>query len=81
LLTFAALAPPYQSERFWLPLDYLHVLFESSGNDPEGQALVLDAVEELKSAGLIESRGGDSYSLTKNGKSEVAKLETIPSAS
>ena len=74
MLTFAALAPPYRLERFSLPLDYLHVLFESAGNDPEGKDLVLDAAEELKSAGLIDSRGGDFSPLTEDGKCEVAKL-------
>ena len=60
----------------------LHVLFESAGNEPEGRALVLDAVEELKAAGLIESRGGDFYSLTDKGKQEIGKLvESSSSAS
>ena len=52
----------------------LHVLFESAGNGPQGRILVLDAVEELKAAGLIESRGGDFYALTDKGKQEAAKL-------
>jgi hypothetical protein len=52
----------------------LHVLFESAGNEPDGRILVLDAVEELKMAGLIESRGGDFYSLTDKGKQESAKI-------
>lgn len=60
----------------------LHVLFESAGNEPTGRMLVLDAVEELKAAGLIKSRGQDFYSLTDSGKREVAKLvETSSSAS
>jgi hypothetical protein len=60
----------------------LHVLFESAGNDPEGRTLVLDAVEELRKEGFIESRGGDFYFLTDSGKQEVAKLaESSSSAS
>ena len=60
----------------------LHVLFESAGNDPESRTLVLDAVEDLRKEGLIESRGGDFYSLTDRGKQEVAKLaESSSSAS
>jgi len=52
----------------------LHVLFESAGNEPDGRILVLDAIEELKLAGLIESRGGDFYSLTDKGRQESAKI-------
>jgi hypothetical protein len=52
----------------------LHVLFESAGNDPLGRTLVLDAVEELETMGLIQSRGQDFYSLTDTGKEELAKL-------
>jgi hypothetical protein len=58
----------------------LHVLFESAGNEPDGRALVLDAVEELKTAGLIESRGGDFYSLTEKGKQESARTAESSSA-
>jgi hypothetical protein len=57
----------------------LHVLFESAGNEPDGRALVLDAVEELKTSGLIESRGGDFYSLTDKGKRESARLAELSS--
>jgi hypothetical protein len=60
----------------------LHLLFESAGNDPAGRMLVLDAVEELKAEGLMESRGQDFYTLTDSGKQEAAKLvETSSSAS
>jgi hypothetical protein len=59
----------------------LHVLFESAGNEPDGRRLVLDAVEELKTAGLLESRGGDFYSLTDNGKQELTKLMESSSSS
>ncbi len=60
----------------------LHVLFESAGNDPSGRTQVLDAVEELKAMGLIESRGQDFYSLTDTGKKELAKqVESSSSAS
>jgi hypothetical protein len=57
----------------------LHVLFESAGNDPTGRTLVLDAIEELKTMGLIEPRGQDFYLLTDRGKDELTKLvDTSP---
>ena len=61
-------------------LDLL-MLFESAGNEPNCRTLVLDAVEELKAAGFIESRSGDFYSLTNYGKREVAKLVESTSSS
>lgn len=45
----------------------LHVFFEAVGNEPANRERVLDAVEELQSEGLIESRSGDLYSLTARG--------------
>ena len=37
----------------------LHVMFESSGNEPGARAQVLDAVEDLVREGLLQSAGGD----------------------
>jgi len=58
----------------------LHVLLSPRGNEPDSRALVLDAVEELKTSGLIESRGGDFYSLTEKGKKESARIVESSSA-
>jgi DNA-binding PadR family transcriptional regulator len=46
----------------------LHVMFESSGNEPTGRAQVLDAVDDLVREGYLQSAGGDFYSLTDKGK-------------
>lgn len=51
----------------------LHVIFESSGNDPAGRAQVLDAVDDLVREGLLESAGGDFYVLTGKGKQALAR--------
>lgn len=51
----------------------LHVLFEAAGNDPEERLRVLDAVDELVRAGLLDARGGDFYALTEKGKEAVAQ--------
>ena len=45
----------------------LHVFFEAAGNDPADRERVLDAIDELQREGIIESRGGDFYSLTTTG--------------
>jgi uncharacterized protein YjhX (UPF0386 family) len=45
----------------------LHVFFETAGHDPADRRSVLDAIDELQHRGLIESRGGDFYSLTARG--------------
>ncbi len=37
----------------------LHVMFESSGNEPAARAQVLDAVEDLVREGYLQSAGGD----------------------
>lgn len=50
----------------------LHVIFESSGNDPTARARVLDAVDDLVREGLLESAGGDFYVLTDKGKQALA---------
>ena len=50
----------------------LHVIFESSGNDPAARAQLLDAVDDLVREGLLESAGGDFYVLTDKGKQALA---------
>jgi DNA-binding PadR family transcriptional regulator len=50
----------------------LHVLFEAGGNDPAERERVLDALKELVSEGLLESRGSDFYTLTAQGKRQAA---------
>jgi DNA-binding PadR family transcriptional regulator len=50
----------------------LHVMFESSGNDPMARAQVLDAVDDLVREGLLQSAGGDFYVLTDKGKQALA---------
>ena len=53
----------------------LHVIFESSGNEPAARAQVLDAVDDLVREGLLQSAGGDFYVLTDKGKEAVTMLE------
>lgn len=50
----------------------LHVLFEAAGNEPEERLRVLDAIEELVRAGMLEASSGDFYALTEKGKGAVA---------
>jgi hypothetical protein len=50
----------------------LHVMFESSGNDPAARAQVLDAVDDLVREELLESAGSDFYVLTDKGKQALA---------
>jgi hypothetical protein len=49
----------------------LHTLFEAGGNDPQARKLVLDVVTRLVDTGLLESKGGDFYSLTDKGHSAL----------
>ena len=58
----------------------LHVMFESSGNQPAARAQVLDAVDDLVREGYLQSAGGDFYSLTDKGKQALATgdLEKLP---
>lgn len=51
----------------------LHVMFETSGNEPAGRAQVLDAVDDLVRQGFLQSDGGDFYSLTDKGKQALAE--------
>ena len=53
----------------------LHVIFESSGNEPAARAQVLDAVDDLVRERLLQSAGGDFYVLTDKGKEAVTMLE------
>ena len=46
----------------------LHTLFEAGGNDPASRERVLDVVTQLVETGHLESRGGDFYSITDNGR-------------
>jgi DNA-binding PadR family transcriptional regulator len=50
----------------------LHVMFESSGNEPAARAQVLDAVEELVREGFLRADGSDFYALTEKGRQELA---------
>ena len=49
----------------------LHVLLEAAGNEPAGRKDVLDAIDELTRAGLLDECGGDFYALTERGKGAV----------
>ena len=49
----------------------LHVLFEAAGNEPDEREHVLDALEELVRAGMLEASSGDFYALTDKGKGEA----------
>jgi hypothetical protein len=51
----------------------LHVLFEAGGNEPEERLLVLDALDELVQAGMLDARSGDFYALTEKGKTASAR--------
>lgn len=51
----------------------LHVLFEAAGNEPGKRERVLDAVEELVRAEMLEASSGDFYALTARGKGEIRK--------
>ena len=51
----------------------LHVLLEAAGNEPAGRKDVLDAIDELTRAGLLDECGGDFYALTERGKGTIAQ--------
>lgn len=51
----------------------LHVLFEAAGNETAERERVLDAIEELVRAGILEASSGDFYALTARGKGEIRK--------
>ena len=50
----------------------LHVLFEAGGNQPE-ERLLVDALDELVQAGMLDARSGDFYALTEKGKTAAAR--------
>jgi hypothetical protein len=49
----------------------LHVLFEAAGNEPAERQGVLDAVDELTHARMLDACGGDFYELTEKGKRAI----------
>jgi hypothetical protein len=51
----------------------LHVLFEAAGNEPAPRQDVLDAIDELTRAGLLDACGGDFYALKESGKRAIAQ--------
>jgi len=51
----------------------LHVLFESAGNDPAERRGVLDVIDELTRAGMLDACGGDFYALTEKGRGVIAQ--------
>jgi len=52
----------------------LHALFEAVGNVPTGRRLVLDSIEELVSADMLNACGGDFYELTEGGRRAIPQL-------
>jgi hypothetical protein len=51
----------------------LHALFEAAGNEPAERRDVLDAIDELIRAGLLDACGGDFYELTDKGKGTLGQ--------
>jgi hypothetical protein len=51
----------------------LHVLFDAAGNEPAERRCVLDAIDELTHAGMLDACGGDFYVLTEKGKERIAQ--------
>jgi hypothetical protein len=51
----------------------LHVLFEAAGNEPAKRQDVLDAIDELTGAGMLDACGSDFYRLTERGKGAIAQ--------
>lgn len=49
----------------------LHVLFEAAGNEPAERRSVLDAIDELIRAGMLETCGGDFFAVTEKGKGPI----------
>jgi hypothetical protein len=49
----------------------LHVLFEAAGNERAGRRSVLDAIDELIRAGMLEACGGDFFAVTEKGKGAI----------
>jgi hypothetical protein len=51
----------------------LHVLFEAAGNEPAERQGVLDVIDELTQAGMLDACGGDFYALTEKGRGVIAQ--------
>jgi hypothetical protein len=51
----------------------LHALFEAGGNEPAEREGVLDAIDELTRAGMLDACGSDFYMLTESGKRTIAR--------
>jgi hypothetical protein len=51
----------------------LHALFEAAGNEPAEREGVLDAIDELTRAGMLDACGSDFYMLTERGKGTIAQ--------
>jgi hypothetical protein len=52
----------------------LHALLEAAGNDPGERDRVVDAVERLARAGLVQELGSDFYALTDKGRDAIKKV-------
>jgi hypothetical protein len=52
----------------------LHVLFEAAGNESTERRGVLDAIDELTHAGMLDECGSDFYALTERGKGAIAQF-------
>lgn len=48
------------------------MLFEAAGNEPAARQGVLDNIDELTGAGMLDACGGDFYALTEIGKGLIA---------
>ena len=53
----------------------LHALFEAAGNESAERRGVLDAVDELIRAGMLDACGSDFYMLTERGKGQSLSPE------
>ena len=51
----------------------LHVLFEAAGNEPAERRGVLDAIDELIRAGMLEACGCDFFAVTEKGNGATAQ--------
>ena len=51
----------------------LHVLFEAAGSEPAERRGLLDAIDELTRAGMLDGCGGDFCALTEKGKGAIAQ--------
>ena len=51
----------------------LHALFEAAGNEPAERRGLLDTIDELTGAGMLDACGGDFYALTEKGKGAIAQ--------